>query len=538
MLISHVKKEKRSFRSDTGFGIHAYDDTDRATQTQRDGRQVVKSFFARERSGTSVGSRAVRGSLWVMVGYGVTQLFRLASTLVLTRLLVPEHYGIMALVSALLVGLAMFSDLGLSASVVRSRRGDDPVFLATAWSLQILHGLLLWAIACLAAPSIAMVYGEPELGLLLPVTALAALIGGFNSMSLARLKRHLALRKHVLLDVVAQACALGVMIPWALIRPEVWVLVAGALVSAMVKMIGSHFLERQHRDRVGWNREAFRHLFHFGKWIFVSTILTFLADYADRLIFGRLVSLSELGVYNIAAMLAMLPPLLMNRMGSSIVFPVFSRTLDANVEFRSVYQRTRRAVLALGGFPCVMLLASAPFLVESLYDPRYSDAGRFLQILAVATWLSILEVPSRAALLAWGIPRWLAIANTAKFIGVVVLLPLGLQLGGFVGGIVGFVAAEALRYGVNAMSVRRHGGPGIATDVLASVMITVAAVLGMEAALALSAESSSFHRLGVSAATAVALWSVGALALIGSDLRGLVDKVFNRPSTADPSTAR
>ena len=84
---------------------------------------------------------------WSLAGYAVSQVIRFGSNLIMTRLLVPEMFGVMAIATIVMVGLAMFSDLGLRQSIVQSRRGDDPAFLNTAWALQILRGLVLWAIA-------------------------------------------------------------------------------------------------------------------------------------------------------------------------------------------------------------------------------------------------------------------------------------------------------------------------------------------------------------------------------------------------------
>ena len=78
-------------------------------------------------------------------------MLRFGSNLLVTRLLVPKMFGVMAIAMLVIIGLGMFSDLGLKPSVVHSRRGDDPVFLNTAWVTQILRGMLLWLFALIAS---------------------------------------------------------------------------------------------------------------------------------------------------------------------------------------------------------------------------------------------------------------------------------------------------------------------------------------------------------------------------------------------------
>ena len=82
---------------------------------------------------------AVRGSIWSMFGFGTSHALRLGGNLVMTRLLFPEAFGIMALVEMVMHGVQMFSDLGLVTGVIRHPRGDELSFLNTAWTLQVIR---------------------------------------------------------------------------------------------------------------------------------------------------------------------------------------------------------------------------------------------------------------------------------------------------------------------------------------------------------------------------------------------------------------
>lgn len=94
--------------------------------------------------GKSLFRRALGGGAFVAGSYVFAQFARLLSNLVLTRLLYPEAFGVMALVMVVLVGLQMFSDVGIGPAISRSARGDDPDFLNTAWTLNVFRGAGLW----------------------------------------------------------------------------------------------------------------------------------------------------------------------------------------------------------------------------------------------------------------------------------------------------------------------------------------------------------------------------------------------------------
>ncbi len=95
--------------------------------------------------------RSIHAGLWTIGGHALSQVIRLASNLILTRLLVPEMFGLMTLANLLLVGVWLFSDLGLKQSVVQSSRGHEPTFLNTAWVVQIVRGIVMWLMALLVA---------------------------------------------------------------------------------------------------------------------------------------------------------------------------------------------------------------------------------------------------------------------------------------------------------------------------------------------------------------------------------------------------
>jgi O-antigen/teichoic acid export membrane protein len=310
----------------------------------------------------------------------------------------------------------------------------------------------------------------------------------------------------------------------------VWALVGGALVSSAIRMGGSHYLGRERRDRLRWDRGAARALFSFGRWIFLSTILAFLAGQADRFIFGKLVSLQELGVYSIAVMLAMTASQLTNRVGASVVLPAFSRALEDRANFLAIYARSKRSLSALCGFMVVLLVSSGIPLVEILYDERYADAGLFLQILALAAWCEILEMPAGAALLAWGKPRWLAVASGCKLLGMLVLMPLGFQAGGFVGAIAGFVAAEVLRYGLMVGAAHWNGARGLGIDLCSTAGLALAAAAGLQAESLLGGDATAVERFAVSAATALAVWSATAAALVWNELGPILRLIRDRLS--------
>ena len=121
---------------------------------------------------------SINAASWTLFGYGASQAFRLLSNLVLARLLAPEHFGLIAIVTVFMIALAMFSDVGIGPNIIQSERGEDEDFLNTAWTVQIIRGFLLWFACLVLAWPMSIFYKQPDLALLIPVSGLVAIISG------------------------------------------------------------------------------------------------------------------------------------------------------------------------------------------------------------------------------------------------------------------------------------------------------------------------------------------------------------------------
>ncbi|MET0410699.1 MAG: oligosaccharide flippase family protein, partial [Polyangiaceae bacterium] len=279
---------------------------------------------------------AVKGGAYTIAGFLTTQLLRMGGNIVLTRMLNSEAFGIMAIVHTFLTGLALFSDIGIGPSIIQNQRGDDPKFLNTAWTLQLGRGVILSTLAAAVAVPVAWFFDAPALATLIPVAAIAGLIEGSQSVKHFTTQRHLTLGRLTLIEVLSQVAALTVMLTWASITPSVWALVAGGLTGALTDVVLSHTILSGYNARFGWDKRSAHSLITFGRWIFISTLLTFTVTQADRLIFGKMVPLGMLGVYSIALTVAMVPSSAMRALASRVMFPLFSGAQRRDSQFQEV----------------------------------------------------------------------------------------------------------------------------------------------------------------------------------------------------------
>ena len=280
---------------------------------------------ARSAATPSLKRLALSGSAWTLFGHGAGETLRFGSHLICAWLLDPAVFGVMVMVNVVLQGLKMFSDTGTGASIIQHQRGDDGAFLDTAWTIQVIRGACLFVAAAALAGPVALYRGHGELLLLIPAAAVSGLLNGFNSTAPATLHRHLELRKLTLFDLFWQVAGSVATIICVLIMRNVWALVLGGVIRAMVRLVATHTVIAERPSRFAWDRDAVRDLVRFGRWIFIATALTFLCTQGDKLILAGTWSDRDLGLYGIAFFLAMAIPGLLRQQANRVLFPLYAR---------------------------------------------------------------------------------------------------------------------------------------------------------------------------------------------------------------------
>lgn len=409
-------------------------------------------------SGNALMARALRGGSWLVLGYGGGQVLRLAGNLILTRLLFPEAFGLMTLVSVILIGLTMFSDLGLVPAIAQSDRGDDPDFLDTAWTLQVLRAVVLWLTTCLLAYPAAQFYGEPDLTLYLPIAGLAVLISGFFTMNIETAHRHLLVGRVTLIDLFTQFVGLVAMVLAAWWFQSVAALLVGGIVQAMLKLVMTWHLLPGHRNRLRWDKSAALELIHFGKWLFLSTVFWFFTSQGDRVILGKFLTMETLGLYNIGYFVASFPTLLAQNVNGRLMIPIYRDKPARGSRANFLKQRKMRIGITSGLLGLSMVLAfTGPGLVDLLYDDRYALSGSMVTLLACLLMPGLIVLTYDQAALAAGDSQSYFIYSAARAAAQISAVLVGVTQFGLIGAIFGIGAASLITYPVLIWLSRRHG---------------------------------------------------------------------------------
>lgn len=321
---------------------------------------------------------------------------RIVSTIVLTRILTPEIFGVFAVVMTFIFILEMFSDLGVRSLILTKEDNLDDGFLRSCWTAQILRGVLILAVCLLLALAIAWgqqahllpmqsSYGDTTLPYAIAAIGGVSIIGGFASPAKFVYERDMKFRQVSLEALITLILTTVITIALAFWLRNIWALVLGNLARAVITVVLSYAMFSGPAMRPNWNLGDFRLIIERGKWIIGHSALTAVITMADRFILGFAMSASSFGFYYIARQIVDMVEMFLNAIHSQMglqVFTALHKNGDA-AALRHRYYRYRILFDGLAMFGAGALVTFAPTLVQIIYDDRYADVAGMIQVLAV-----------------------------------------------------------------------------------------------------------------------------------------------------------
>mgnify|MGYP001806027408 CR=1 FL=1 len=380
-------------------------------------------------------------------------VMRLGGNLVLARMLMPEVFGVMAIVITIGVVVNLLSDIGLHQSIVRHPRGNERTFLDTIFSAQAIRGGGLFLCQLLLAAGLyfanragwipsGSTYAFPELPFVLAVSAIGSVIHGFQSTKVHTAVRDLYLKRTVLLELFTQATTIACMLLFAWWTRSIWSVVLAMLVSTILQTILSHTWLPGPNNRFAWDKEVLREVVSYGKWLLVSSATGVIAMHADRLILAAYADARFLGLYSIALGLAGAVSMVFERLFGSVFLPAFAEVARTRPsELVPAYLRARKRIDPVLLLSSGLLFALGPLIIDVLYDERYQEAGEILSILALGLILYRFMLVQQIYFVV-DRPQYHAVLNVLRLVASLTIIPAALAFGGLKWGLIAIALRE------------------------------------------------------------------------------------------------
>jgi lipopolysaccharide exporter len=382
----------------------------------------------------------VRGDLFATTfAFLLQAVIRLGSSLVLTRVLLPEAYGVITILVSILYIIGNIIDTNVTLFIVRDKNAELPRYLNTAWTMRFIRsvasGLFLLAFAPLIASKI---YDLPSLVLPLRAFSLWFFIEAFESMSFPLAIRRKQARLQIYSDLGATAVSTAFSVVYCYIYHTFWGMAFGMLLNRLIMTIVSLQIYKDLRPRFYIDKAAAREILVFAKYTIPSSFLSLGLNQFDKVVFLRLFDLRLLGLYGLASNIASSIETVITRISQGVLYPRCAQMFrdDPDSATRRYYTENTKLFVSILAMPAAMF-GAGQFVVSLLYNSRYAEAGAVLQALAVRAVFLSFASSSEDLLISAGQFHVILVGNVLRAAWIIPGSLLGYYFGGFLGFIYG-----------------------------------------------------------------------------------------------------
>ena len=325
-------------------------------------------------------AKVIRSGLVRLCAQGVTFTLRVGSLMILARLLSPEDFGLIGMVTAFTGALTTLGDFGLSAAAIQRTTVSEEQFSALFW-INMLLGAVLGLIALSMAPAIAAFYHEPQLFGVTAVVAMGFLLGAAGIQHAAILQRQMRFTALAVINVVSLTGGIAIAIYGAKAGYGYWALASMSVTSPIIGTIGVWLT-------TGWvpgmprKSTGIRSMMHFGGSLAFINLLVYFGYNAEKIMIGRFWGADAIGIYGRAYQLINIPTENLNSAVGQVAFSALSRLQDDPVRFRSYFLKGFSLILGLTLPITIACALFADDIVFVLLGPNWKDAAMIVRLLA------------------------------------------------------------------------------------------------------------------------------------------------------------
>lgn len=394
----------------------------------------------------SLRTRTWKGGAWLLIAQGLSRGSDFAKRVILARLLSPNDFGLMGIALMVLNWLDYFTDTGIRPALIQ-KQGEIDRYFDTAWTAQLVRGAVLSGAVWLVAPLAAAFFDAPEATSLIRSLAIVLLLRGLTNPAVVHFRKNLDFQRQAIWDLSGALPALAVGIAIAVIYRSVWALALSVIAAEATRVFVSHRMVR-YRPRFILNREQWKELLSFGKWVFILNAINFLALNLDSMTVGKILGTTSLGLYQMAYQCAFFVALQFGQIVSGVVFPALS-TFDNSVGRTRAFLETLSFVASVALFASFALSLLAEPVVIFLFGAKWADAAPTVAILVWGAAAANISRVVSALFYASGAPNRSALVAIVKVTVLATTLWLMADLIGLSGVAYSVTIAEVLALVLN-----------------------------------------------------------------------------------------
>jgi len=389
--------------------------------------ETTSSFFDTEYLMADLKGRSVRGGAVTMVAQEAMFFLRMGSTVVLARLLTPQDFGLIAMVTVITGFVAMFKDMGLSMATVQKAEINHAQISTLFW-INVGLSLCLMVVIAVLAPAIAWFYGEPRLVWVTLALAGAFIFGGFTIQHQALLRRQMRFGTLAVIGIISMLVGIITAIIAALSGAGYWSLVLMQLATAITIAIGV-WVGCDWRPGLPVRRSGMRKMLAFGGNLTGSSFMDYFAKNLDNVLIGRFWGAGQLGLYSKAYGLLLLPLQQITRPIMAVAILSLSRLQNDAERYRKYYLKAI-SLIAFLTMPGVMfLIIMSDEIIGLVLGQQWTGASRIFAVLGISALIQPVLSTVGCLFISTGrtdrLLRWSIFSSLCILASFIVGLPFG-----------------------------------------------------------------------------------------------------------------
>ena len=338
--------------------------------------------------------------IWKFLERVGAQVVSFIVSIVLARLLMPDAYGTVALITVFTTVLQVFVDSGLGNALIQKKNTDDIDF-STVFYTNITFCVILYSLIYLLAPSIAMFYNKDELVPLIRVVSITILISGIRNVQQAYVSKKMMFKKFFFSTLGGTISAATIGIVLALNGFGVWALVAQQLTNLFVSTLILWFVVKW-RPKLVFSFQRLKQLYKYGWKLLASALLDTVYNNCTQLIIGKIYSSGDLAYYNKGKQFPELIVVNVNSSIDSILLPAMSEVQDKKEHIKNMTRRSIKMSMYIMA-PCMIGMAAvASNIIEILLTNRWAGSVIFMQIFCIVFMFYPIHTANLNAIKAMG----------------------------------------------------------------------------------------------------------------------------------------
>ena len=400
--------------------------------------------------------KAMSSVLWTTIQKVTGYIILFISGIILARLLDPEDYGCIGMLTIFMSLTTVFVDAGFGTALIQKKRPTQEDY-STVFYFNLVMSTIMYLILFISAPYIARFYHMDLLCSVLRVQGVTLIINAFATIQTNQLMKQFRFKKIAIVSLSASVIALSITIIMAYKKFGVWALVTQHILTALIPAI-VYWLTNHWHPLLKFSVESFKSLFNFGGYMLSMSLVVAIGNEIQGLLIGRFYDPSTMGYYSKARGTEKLASHVINNVLQQITLPIYSELQDDRNRLIAAIKKMTTSVAYLT-FPLMFLLIvlSKPVFII-LYSERWLPSVPYFQILCLAGIAGCRQFANNQAIAAIGKSKEMFLWTLVKRIVGIGLVAGGLVLFGMSGLLVGTVLSVWFMYMVNIYLVSKHIG--------------------------------------------------------------------------------